>query len=427
MHVVYFVQYFNLPDEPGGSRPYQLARALVDAGHRVTLVTGAVNHKTLTVPERYRRRLFVTEEIDGIRVVRCWSYAGIRGSFRKRLLNFVSFALTASLGGVLRARRPDVVYASSTPLTVGVPGWLTATLRRRPFVFELRDLWPESAVVAGVLDERAPATRLASRLARFLYRRAALLVGVTRGICDGLVAAGVPRERVLFVPNGVDDWMVAAGDPPPPAPRERFVVIYCGAHGRWNGLDQVLDAAAILERRGASVAFEFVGDGDERAALEERARREGLRHVRFHGAVPKREAFDRLRAADASIVVTWDHPFQRMVLANKIFDYLAAGRPVVVGAHGEMADLVREAGAGPVVPPGRPDLLAEAIERLAARPVTERDALGRAGRAYILSHYQRRDLADRLAAALGRVAAGQSAAVSGDPAGDAPTPGKARG
>ncbi len=408
MHVAYFVQYFNLPHEPGGSRPYQLARALVAAGHRVTVVTGAVNHKTLTVPERYRGRLFVDEEVDGIRLVRAWSYAGIRGSFRRRLLNFLSFAAVASLAGLLSIDRPDVVYASSTPLTVGIPGWLTAALRGRPFVFELRDLWPESAIVAGVLDERSTPTRAASALARFLYRRAALLVGVTRGICDGLVATGVPRGKVLFVPNGVDDWMVEAGDPPPPVPRERFVVVYCGAHGRWNGLGQVLDAAAILARRGAAVDFEFIGDGDEKDALAARAADEGLDHVRFRGALPKRDAFEAIRAADASIVVTWDHPFQKMVLANKIFDYLAAGRPVVVGAHGEMADLVREAGAGVVVPPEQPEALADAIAALAAAPVERRVEQGLAGRRYILEHYQRQDLAAGLAGALARVVEGRA-------------------
>ena len=426
MHVVYFVQYFNLPHEPGGSRPYQLARALVDQGHRVTVITGAVNHKTLTVPERYRRRLLVGEEIDGIRLVRAWSYAGIRGSFRKRLLNFLTFAATAGLAGVLRAGRPDVVYASSTPLTVGLPGWLTAALRRRPFVFELRDLWPESAIVAGVLDERAWPTRLAAALARFLYRRATMLVGVTRGICAGLVEAGVDPDRVLFVPNGVDDWMTAMDDPPPPPPRPRFRVVYCGAHGRWNGLGQVLDAAALLAQRGVPVDFEFIGDGDERPRLEQRAAREGLAHVRFVGALPKREAFEAIRDADASIVVTWDHPFQKMVLANKIFDYLAAGRPVIAGAHGEMADLLREAGAGLVVPPEQPEALAGAIEKLVAMPADRRHAMGLAGRAYILEHYQRRRLAADLAEALERIREGGRPRPAGDAPREAAASGKAR-
>lgn len=438
MHIVYFVQYFNLPHEPGGSRAYQFAREWTRAGHEVTIVTGAVNHKTLTVPERYRGRLYVREEVDGIRVVRAWSYAGIRGSFRRRLVNFLSFALTAGLAGLLLARRPDVVYASSTPLTVGLPGLATALARRAPFFFELRDLWPESAIVAGVLPPRGRATRLASALARFLYRRARRCVAVTRGIADGLVAAGVPAGKVLFVPNGVDDWMAAeaaeaaaagvtdaAGATATDADvdavaGEGFRVVYVGAHGRWNGLGQILDAAALLRDR-RDVSFVFAGDGDERAALAARAGELGLDNVRFVGAIPKKEAFALLRAGSASVVATWSHEFQKMVLANKIFDYLAAGRPVLAAVHGEMAELVTAAGCGIVTPPEDPQALADAVRRLADTPSAERERMGAAGRAYILRHYLRRDLAHRLLEAFAPAPArrGETAAAE---AAEAPEP-----
>ncbi len=394
MRIVYFVQYFNLPHEPGGSRAYQFARAWVRAGHEVTIVTGAVNHKTLSVPEKYRGRLYVREEVDGIRIVRAWSYAGIRGSFRKRLVNFLSFAATACGAGLFLAGRPDVVYASSTPLTVGLPGLVTATLRRARFFFELRDLWPESAVVAGVLNGRSRATRAAFALARLFYRRAARCVAVTRGIAEGLAAAGVPREKILFVPNGVDDWMVGdLGPAPPEGPG--FRVVYVGAHGKWNGLGQLLEAAALLRDR-ADVSFVFAGDGDERDALVARAAELGLTRVTFLGAIPKREAFELLRGGSASVVATWSHEFQKMVLANKIFDYLAAGKPVVAAAHGEMADLVAEAGCGLVTPPEQPAALADAIRRLADTPPAERARMGRAGRDHILRAYQRTELAARL-------------------------------
>lgn len=397
MRILYFVQYFNLPHEPGGSRPYQFARSWVRRGHEVTVITGAVNHKTLTVPEKYRGRLFVAEKVDSIRVIRCWSYAGFRGSFKKRLLNFLSFAATAALAGLIRAGRADVVYASSTPLTVGLPGYATALARGAPFFFEVRDLWPQSAIVAGVLKEGARATRLAAGLARFLYRRAVKIVAVTRGIAEGLRREGAIAEKILFVPNGVDDWMVQAGEGPAEPPAGVFRVVYCGAHGRWNGLGQILQAAALLAEESA-VHFDFIGDGDEREALVEKAARMGLARMTFRGALPKQEAFGELRRASACIVVTWSHPFQRMVLANKIFDYLAAGRPVIVAAEGEMAQLVQEAGCGVVVPPESPELLAEAVRRLAAGPEAEREAMGRRGRQYILEHYRRDELGDRLLA-----------------------------
>lgn len=359
------------------------------------MITGAVNHKTLTVPEKYRGRLFVAEQVDGIRVIRCWSYAGFRGSFKKRLLNFLTFAGTAALAGLARAGRADVVYASSTPLTVGIPGWFTAAVRRAPFFFEVRDLWPQSAIVAGVLKEDSRATRLAAGLARFLYRRAVKIVAVTRGIAEGLRREGAIAEKILFVPNGVDDWMVQAGAAPVPQPAEGFRVVYCGAHGHWNGLGQILQAAALLGDE-TGIEFDFIGDGDEREALVEKAKEMKLSRLTFRGAIPKQVAFEELRRASACIVVTWAHPFQRMVLANKIFDYLAAGRPVIVAAEGEMAQLVQEAGCGLVVPPEAPELLAEAIRRLAAMPEEEREAMGRRGRKFILENYSREDLGDRL-------------------------------
>jgi glycosyltransferase involved in cell wall biosynthesis len=405
MRIVYFVQYFNLPHEPGGSRPYQLAKAWLAAGHRVSVVTGAVNHKTLTVPERFRGRPVTVERIDGIDVVRVWSYAGIRGSFRKRLINFLSYAATAGSLGVLRAGRPDVVYASSTPLTVGLPGMLAAALRRCPWLFEVRDLWPESAVVAGVLDREALLTRVAQTASERFYRSAGRVVGVTQGIVEGLAAQGVPRNKLLFAPNGVDDWMLDEPPTPPERPGGRFRVVYCGAHGMWNGLDQVLDAAAEL--RGEPIELQFVGDGDRKPHLERRAREEGLDNVSFCDAVPKREAFAKLREASAAIIVSPADPFHRMVLANKVFDYLAAGRPVIAGMAGETAELVERAGCGVVVPPERPNELAAAIRGLAREPGDELARMGRAGHEHVVRHYSRGDTAEELLEAMRELVRGR--------------------
>lgn len=404
MRILYFVQYFNLPHEPGGSRPYQFARAWTRAGHEVTVVTGAVNHKTLTVPDAYRGRFAVNEDVEGIHVRRVWSYAGIRGSFKKRLLNFATYSGSAALTAIFDSVRPDLVYASTTPLLVGFPGVIASYAKAAPFVFEVRDLWPESAIVAGVLKRDALPTRLAGGLARFFYDNAAAVVAVTEGIADGLVAEGVPREKVHFIPNGVDDWMVTASRQSVTLVRDnhRFEVVYCGAHGTWNGLGQILDAATLL-RDDTTISFRFIGDGDEREKLMARAEQEPLRQVRFEGALPKQDAFAAIQRGACSVVVTWAHPFQRMVLANKIFDYLAAGRPVVVAADGEMATLVEKARCGLVVPPEQPRRLAAAIRELRALSEAERATMGRRGQEYILERYQRADLANRLLGLFGRL------------------------
>ncbi len=398
MRILYFVQYFNLPDEAGGSRAYQFARAWAADGHQVTVVTGAVNYKTMSIPEKYRGRLISEETVDGVRLLRVWAYPEVRGSLKKRYVNFLSYALMAMVASIFRAGRADLVYASSTPLSVGAPGFFAAWTRRVPFVFEVRDLWPQSAVVAGALRPDARIVRLAASFARFLYRRASRVVAVTRGIVRGLLAEGVDESRILLAPNGVDDWMLAIEPDPGSVPTDRFEIVYAGAHGPWNGLMQILDAASLL-RYHPEIRFAFIGDGDQRDALVARAREEGLSCVAFEGTLSKREAFQRLQTASASIVVAWDHPFQRMILANKIFDYLAAGRPILVAAHGEMAELVEEAEAGIVVAPERPDLLADAIRRMAALPPEKLAAMGLRGRRHVIARYQRPMIARLLSSA----------------------------
>ncbi len=394
MHILYVVQYFNLPHEPGGGRAYHFARHWVQRGHRVTVVTGALNHKTASVPDSRRGRLFSPEGVEGIDVVYCAASASIRNSFAGRLLNFFGFAVLSTWACLFRVKRPDVVYASSTPLTVGLPGWLASVRWRAPFVFEVRDLWPESAIVAGVLQNRV-VIRLASGLERFLYRRAAHVVAVTRGIREGIVKAGVPQEKVQLVPNGVDDLLLAEPQLGPPSLNGRpFRCIYVGALGRWNGNETILEAARHL--RQDPVEFVFVGDGDQRRSMEERVRAEGLSKVRFIGALPKREAMDHLQSADAALICTWDHPFHRMVLANKIFDYLAAGKPIVAAAEGEMVELLRSSGAGIAVPPGPGLPMAEAIRQLMGLPEGVRREMGQKGRAHVLANYRRSDLAERV-------------------------------
>jgi glycosyltransferase involved in cell wall biosynthesis len=407
LHIVYIVQYFNLPSEPGGGRAYHFATHWAKAGHRVTVITGTVNHKTAEIPERFRGRAFTHETLEGVDLVRCASSAEIRRSIVGRIKNFLGFAGLASWAAFRRIDRPDVVYASSTPLSVGIPGLVAATRWACPFVFEVRDLWPESAVIAGVLKNRA-IIAAATAFERFVYRRATRIVAVTRGIQDGVVAQGVAREKLAFVPNGVDDIVGDAGSALPARGDGTFRVVYVGALGRWNGNETLVDAAALL-KDDPGIEFLVVGDGDQRRELEDRARLSGAR-MRFLGALPKDRAVEQIRAADACVICTWDHPFHRMVLANKIFDYMGAGKPVLAAARGEMEQLLAEAGAGLSVPPGDPEALAAIVRRMRDLPEAERAAMGRRGREHVLANYRRSDLAAKLETVLAAIRSGVSSA-----------------
>lgn len=407
MRILYLTQYFNLPDQAGGSRHYQFARAWAAAGHDVTILCGHVNYKTgQVVPTERGKSYSVEEHPDGFRIVRLWVYHKFQRSFRKRLLYFASYAAHAALLGS-GLPKPDVVFASSTPLTVGLPGLALARRFRVPFVFECRDLWPEAAVAAGVM-KNARFIRAAKNLANFLYHRADRIVTVTRRMKEGILVYGVPSDKVTLVPNGVDDWM----DPDRFADRNplaRFagqkICLYVGAHGVWNYLGTMIEAAQLLRDR-ADVSFVFIGDGDQRALLEARARELGLARVHFLGALPKDEAFAAMVHADLGLITSSGTAHYEQILPNKIFDYPAARLPMVVAAaQGEMADLLDRSGAGWLCPPEDGAALAATITKALALPAEERARVAAAGRRFVLAEFYRPTLATRVlevfAAAIG--------------------------
>jgi glycosyltransferase involved in cell wall biosynthesis len=388
VHILYMVQYFNSPDDPGGSRAYEFARRWAAIGHKVTLLAGDLNHKTL------RTITSPTVAPPGVTVVRVRTYNRIRGSYARRVANFLSFAVAATLRA-LTIRGVDVVYASSTPLTTGGAGFIVAFVKRARFVFEVRDLWPESAVVAGVL-KRGLFVRIIEHVERFLYARAGTLVALTAGIRKGIIQKGGAAGKVVLVPNGMDDWMVEVQPRPIadfPLDTERlFVCTYVGALGRWNGLETILDAAKILE--GSRVRFLIVGDGDHRDELRRKAAALGLTNVAFHDPVPKRQVLGYLAASHVCVLCTWPHPFHELMLPNKIFDYMASARPIVGAVHGETAALIQTADCGWVVEPGAPEALARACVELAATEPSVLHEKGAKGRSFVQQHYRRSQLAD---------------------------------
>jgi glycosyltransferase involved in cell wall biosynthesis len=389
MHILYIVQYFNHPDEPGGSRPYQFARHWASSGHRVTVLTSNLNHKTLTTVSGSTKE-------NGFSVVRVRTYNRIRGGVARRVVNFLSFAVMAS-ARAMAVRDVDVVYASSTPLTTGLAGYLVSTLKRRPFYFEVRDLWPRAAIVAGVLKQGS-FVRLLEGFERLFYRKAVKVIALSDGIREGVIAKGKNPEDVLVVPNGMDDWMLDATPRIPsgyPFDRQRdFICTYVGAHGRFNRLETILDAAHLLAR--TPVRFLFIGDGEHKEDLRRYAERLAATNVIFLDAVPKKRVIDYLTQSHVAVMCWGADEIYGTMLPNKIFDYLAAGCPVVAAAHGDTQALVERADCGWTVPPDRPDRLAAVIREVAALPIEELSRRGERGREYVRRHYLRSNLAEQL-------------------------------
>ncbi len=398
MRILIIHQYFLGKGEAGGSRWNQFARYWAEAGHQVTVLAGTVHYATGTKPARYRRRFIVREsEGPGVTVFRCHVSEAYNRSFLGRFWAYLSFALSSTVAGIVSAPRPDVIVATSPPLTVAVTMWLLAVFHGARCVFEVRDLWPESAIDTGVLKSRA-LIWLSYRLEELAYRRAARVNVLTPAFRETLVRRkGVPRSRTSMIPNGADLDVIAPG-PRENAVRRRlglvgkFVVSYFGAHGRANRLGQLLDAAELLKQREPDVRIMLVGDGMEKPQLVEDAGCRKLDNVLFVDAVPKSEVADYINASDVCTAVLMKNETFKTVYPNKVFDYMACRRPILIAIDGVARELVEDAKAGRFAEPEDPSAIVQAILYLKDHPQQAR-AMGENGLRYAREHYDRRALA----------------------------------
>jgi glycosyltransferase involved in cell wall biosynthesis len=379
------------------ARLLEMGREWVAQGHEVTVVTNFPNHPSGIVPEAYRGRSFQIEDVQGIRVVRCRTYATPNRGIARRTLGHLVFMTQAVLQATPHLRGSDVLVASSPTLFTVVAAWALSLRLGVPFVFEVRDLWPAIFVDLGVIRNRFAIASL-ERLELFLYRRARAVVTVTRAFADDIARRGIDRAKLHVVANGVD---LDAFRPGPQddalrarlAPGAGMLALYCGAHGISHALRRFLDAAARL-RGEPRVRFAFVGEGAEKEALVARARSLGLDNVSFHGSVPRAEVPALYRAADVCLVPMRAVPLFNSFIPSKMFEILACGRPVLASLEGEAAEILRESGAAIVTPPEDVDALVLALTRLAAAPQL-RDELAARGRPYVAEHFDRRRLARR--------------------------------
>lgn len=386
------------------ARVYECAREWVAAGHRVTVLTGMPHHPTGVVPPRYRGRCFLRERVDGIDVVRAYVYAAPNRGVCRRAYSYFSFMVASVVTGFLTVRRPDVLIATSPQLLAGVAGALLAFLKRVPFVFEVRDLWPESIEAVGALRSRLLLAPL-YRAAAMLYRRARLIVLVSESSRDALAARGVSSDKMAVVKNGVDLTLFH------PQLRENhvrkrhglgdsFTVLYIGTLGMAHGLEVVLEAARRLAG-GADVRFVLVGEGARKNALRRRA--QDLPNVTFVDGRPRRDVPDYVAASDACLVHLIASDLFKTVLPSKIFEIMGCARPILLGVDGEARRLVEEeARAGIAFAPEDGAALARAVLQLRDDRALARK-LGDNGRRFVERHCSRRMLARRYAALLGAV------------------------
>jgi len=350
------------PPEVGAPqvRLLALAQQLQKRGHQVDIVTAMPNYPTGVIFEGYRGRGLLRESVGGVSVTRTWLYPAAGDNLFKRLFSYLSFTATA-LYGSLSNPAPDYFVVESPPLFLGLTGVVAGFLRRRPYVFNVSDLWPASAKEMGLISNRA-LLGLAEMLERFLYRRARRVSVQTDGIRDA-VAQIVGVDRTLPLPNGVDTELFRP-DVPPCGPAGEVRFIYAGTHGYAQGLDVLLDAAEQLAAEPA-IAIVLVGDGPDKARLVEAARSRGLGNVRFLDSRPVEEMPPIFTGARASLVPLRDLPLFRGARPSKVLPSLSCATPVIFSGKGEAAQLITESGAGLVVPAEDATALAGAMRTLA--------------------------------------------------------------
>jgi glycosyltransferase involved in cell wall biosynthesis len=394
--VIYFHQYFSTPTGAAGIRSFEMARRLVARGHQVLMVCGSAERGQtgLSGPFVDGQRRGMTAA--GIEVLEFdLGYSNHHG-FLKRTAAFLDFALRSIR--VALTEPCDLVFATTTPLTAGIPGIAARWLRRKPFVFEVRDLWPELPRAMGAI--RNPVVLAAMSMLEWAsYRSANALIGLSPGIVDGIARRGVARERIALVPNGCDLHIFASAAAPwrpEGVAQSDLMAIFAGAHGLANGLDAVLDAAVELQRRGRDdIKLVLIGEGKLKPRLQERAAREGLGSVVFHPPVNKARLAGLMAATDVGLQVLADVPaFYFGTSPNKFFDYIAAGLPVLINYPGWLAEVVHEHDCGFAVPPRDPAAFASALIEAADRRA-ELPGKGERAQALARRDFDRLHLADR--------------------------------
>ena len=405
MRVLYFHQYFSTPSGSTGTRSYEMAQLLITRGHEVTVVCGSGRMSSTGLagkPVKGTRR----GKVDGIDIIELDLPYSNYDSFLKRSWIFLLFAWQSI--GLALSLKYDLLFATSTPLTAGIPGIFATLLRRKPFVFEVRDLWPELPREMGVITN--PVILWAMGVLEWMsYHSARGCIGLSPGIVQGINRRGISPDRVAMVPNGCDLEMFNPlfGDVlrPDGVGEGDFVAVFTGAHGIANGLDAVLDVAKVLtERRRNDIRLVFIGDGKLKPALVARAEREGLVNCLFIDSVSKLKLTAYLRGADAGLMLLANVPaFYYGTSPNKFFDYIAIGLPVLNNYPGWLAGMIKDNNCGLAIEPDNPIAFANALEKMADNPLLRKEMSSNA-RNFAVKEFDRAKLGNNFVNFLERMA-----------------------
>ncbi len=393
MHILLIHQAFADLDEAGGTRHFEMARILAGKGHTVTIIASPISYITGKSAKESVSSSSKQYPLPGVTIIRVYTYAALHRSFVHRIFSFFSFMVSSFLTG-LTIRKVDLVWGTSPPIFQGFAAWLLAFLKGVPFLFEVRDLWPAFAIAVGVLKNKF-IIRLSLWLEQFLYRRADKVIVNSPGYVEHVKNRGA--KDISLIPNGVDPEMFTT-----PAVRahniwmerkdNHFIVLYAGAHGISNDLKTILQTAKLLEKE-TNIQFWMVGDGKEKENLKNLASEMQLTNLEFFPSVSKQEMNQVLAASDACIAILLPIDLYKTTYPNKVFDYMAAAKPVILAIDGVIRQVIDDANAGLFAEPGDPAAVADAIVYLASHPDIALQ-MGLNGRRYVTVHFNRNKLTE---------------------------------
>jgi glycosyltransferase involved in cell wall biosynthesis len=388
MHILIIHQAFASLDEPGGTRHFEFARLLTSRGHRVTVIASPVSYITGGHTKGAHA------EMGGVTILRAAVYDAHHKSFFHRILAFFSFMISSFWIG-LGVKNVDVVWGTSPPIFQGVTAWLLARIKRTKFLFEVRDLWPQFAIGVGILKNPL-LIHLSEWLERRLYRAANRVMVNSPGFSEHVQVRGA--KRVDLIPNGADPSMFDPNEDGSAFRKshglqDKFIALYAGAHGMSNDLNVVLESASLLAD--TNIQIVLLGDGKEKPGLQERARQMNLANVTFLPSVPKAQMAHALAGADACIAILKPIEEYKTTYPNKVFDYMAASKPVILAIDGVIRDVVQAADCGLFVKPGDALEMSLAIRKLAGDPTHGRE-MGKLGREYLERNFSRALIGEKL-------------------------------
>ena len=391
MKILLINQAFVSPDEPGHTRHFEMGQYLRASGHELVIVASDLNYQT---GQRTIKRtgLFAEQIIDGVRILRAYIYPALHRSYFWRIISFFSF-MFSSVWTALTVKDADLIMGTTPPIFQAVSAWVVALIRRKPFLLEVRDLWPEFGVSMGVLKNPI-VIALARWLENFLYARATHIIVNSPAYKEYMVNKGVAENKITYIPYGTDIDMFnpdvdGSSVRKKLGLQDKFVVLYAGALGQANDIDTILRAAARLNQENY-IRIVLFGDGKERARLELESKRMKLTNLIFAGVCPKKEMPLVISSADVCLAILQDVPMFRTTYPNKVFDYMASARGTVLVIDGVIRDVIESSDGGVFVQPGNDERLAKTILEL-SKDSQRVKQMGLNARAYLVRHLDRRD------------------------------------